>query len=141
MSGEDRLLLGIDMIKSKGILEKAYNDSSNVTACFNKNILNVINSKTGTNFNPQSFEHNAFFNQEESRIEMHLRALTDSDIFCPSRNLKIKISYGESIHTENSHKFAISQINTQIKSGGLKINSITTDHNNWFSLLLIAKGK
>ena len=88
MSGEDMLLLGIDMIKSKGILEKAYNDNSNVTACFNKNILNVVNSITGTNFNPQSFGHNAFFNQQESRIEMHLRALTDFEILCPLRKIK-----------------------------------------------------
>ncbi len=79
----DMLLLGADMVKNKDILEKAYNDSAGVTAEFNLNILNVVNNIVSTNFRPEAFEHVAFYNEESSRIEMHLKAKEDLEVESP----------------------------------------------------------
>jgi L-histidine N-alpha-methyltransferase len=141
MHDNDVFLLGIDMVKPKNILEQAYNDSAKVTAEFNRNILNVINSLIGTNFDPNMFEHVAFYNEQHSRIEMHLKALKDMTISCPHLPYKINITKGELIHTENSHKFTLSQIAGQIKKAGLNIDTITTDPKRWFSLIQLTKGR
>ena len=74
MEKGDSLLLGIDMVKDLDVLVQAYNDKKNITAKFNKNILNVVNNLIGSNFNVNDFEHKAFYNNEKQRIEMHLKA-------------------------------------------------------------------
>jgi L-histidine N-alpha-methyltransferase len=139
MNQGDTLLIGIDMVKPKEVLERAYNDKSNVTALFNRNILNVVNSITGTNFDQQSFEHLAFYNETESRMEMHLKALKTMIIESESSGFKINIDNEELIHTENSHKFTITQIGRHIEEAGLKIERIFSDDRNWFSLVQISK--
>jgi L-histidine Nalpha-methyltransferase len=70
----DRFVLGMDLVKAKDVLEAAYNDSQNVTEEFNKNVLHVVNRQFSGNFDPEEFDHVAFYNEEKERIEMHLRA-------------------------------------------------------------------
>ena len=139
MHSGDLLLLGFDMVKSKKILEKAYNDSKNVTERFNKNILFVVNNHIGTDFNPDTFKHIAFYNEEFSRIEMHLKALRDMEISCPSLSKNIDIKKGEKIHTENSYKFTFENIKSLANAAGLEIQNIFTDKNKWFSLVQLIK--
>lgn len=139
MHKDDTLLIGIDMVKSKDILEGAYNDKSKITALFNSNILNVVNSITGTDFDLQAFEHLAFYNETESRIEMHLKALKKMIIKSDRCRFRILIDNGELVHTENSYKFTIEQIAGQINEAELKIDNILADEQNWFSLLQISK--
>jgi L-histidine N-alpha-methyltransferase len=139
MQTDDLLLLGFDMLKNKEILEKAYNDSKNVTEKFNKNILNVVNEHIGTNFDPDNFEHIAFFNEDFSRIEMHLKAIKDLDIYCPICPINIEIKNGETIHTENSYKFKFEDIKNIASCAGLEIKKIFTDEDKWFSLVLLNK--
>ncbi|MFW6129386.1 MAG: L-histidine N(alpha)-methyltransferase [Candidatus Aminicenantaceae bacterium] len=141
MRSSDVLLIGFDMVKNKDILEKAYNDSKNVTAEFNRNILNVVNRFIDTNFNPQDFEHVAFYNQEHSRIEMHLRALKNLEISSPYIDHKIILKQGETIHTENSYKFSDEAINEFALSSGLEIKNRFTDKNKWFSVIQFSKIK
>lgn len=135
----DSLLMGIDMIKDIDILEDAYNDSLNVTADFNLNILNVVNNLINSDFKGENFEHVAFFNKGKSRIEMHLRA---------KENLKINIDdelividKGEMIHTENSHKFDEGILKKLGNWAGIEIEQICSDDNNWFSLVHFRKNK
>ncbi len=139
MNQEDLLLLGFDMVKSKKILEKAYNDSQNVTEKFNKNILNVINSHINSNFKPENFKHVAFFNEKLSRIEMHLKARKNIEILCPNYSTNIIIKEGETIHTENSYKFTEHDIKKLAEEADLKIKKQYTDKNRWFSLVLLEK--
>jgi len=139
MRSGDLLLLGFDMVKSKEVLEKAYNDRQNVTERFNKNILNVVNSHIGTKFDSNTFEHIAFYNEELSRIEMHLKAVRDLEIFCPSSSSNILIKKGETIHTENSYKFTEENIKSLASGAGLEIQNIYTDKNKWFSLVQLIK--
>ena len=135
----DLLILGFDMVKSKEVLEKAYNDSKNVTEKFNKNILNVVNRHIDTDFNTNAFEHIAFYNERFSRIEMHLKAKKNMEIFCPILPINIHIKKGETIHTENSYKFTTENIKCLASGADLEIQNIFTDENKWFSLVQLIK--
>ena len=139
MQAGDALLLGMDMVKDISVLEKAYNDEKGVTAAFNKNILNVINALCNANFDIDDFEHIAFYNQAENRIEMHLKALKEMDITINSALDTIHFSKGERIHTENSHKYTDKDIAAIEKAGNLKLESTFTDKNRWFKLIYFVK--
>ncbi|WP_340820256.1 L-histidine N(alpha)-methyltransferase [Methanolobus sp. WCC4] len=139
MNDEDRLILGMDMVKDIDVIERAYNDSQGVTAEFNKNILNVTNDNLGTNFDPDDFEHVAFFNREYSRIEMHLRAKRDMEITVPGLNEKMIIVKDEMIHTENSHKYTAKDIEKLADAAGLDVEEVFTDDRKWFSLVEMVK--
>ncbi|MFO7676822.1 MAG: L-histidine N(alpha)-methyltransferase [Thermoplasmatota archaeon] len=139
MNSGDILLIGFDMVKDKEILEKAYNDTLNITRQFNKNILNVINNLIGTDFDEDNFEHVAFFNKEKSRIEMHLKAVENVKINCPGYSSDIIIHKGETIHTENSYKFTNKDIRDFAQTAQVDIQNRYTDENKWFSLVEFIK--
>lgn len=141
MQKGDNLLLGLDMVKDISVLEKAYNDSAGITADFNRNILQVVNRKTGTRFDPQEFEHLAYYNQEEMRVEMHLRARRDMEINSPNFPNAIVIKKGETIHTENSHKFTREHIRRFEAVSGLQAVQTRMDGHGWFSLVLFRKDR
>lgn len=141
MQEGDSFLLGLDMIKDTSVLEKAYNDDQQITSDFNKNILNVINNLVNTNFEPANFEHLAFYNKSEKRIEMHLKARKDMVITFNSGGDKIHIKKGETIHTENSHKFNKDNIKTMGFWAGLDTEKIFTDNKQWFSLVHYKKNR
>jgi len=135
----DGLLLGLDMVKERNLLHKAYNDSQNVTAKFNLNILNVVNNLLDSDFNPDLFDHIAFYNENHCRIEMHLKAKQDMEISCPYLPGNITLKAGETIHTENSHKFTRKHIDILASAGGLEIKNIFSDEKEWFSLVEFIK--
>lgn len=139
MQAGDTFLLGMDMVKDISVLEKAYNDTKGITAAFNKNILNVLNALCNTNFNVDDFEHIAFYNHAENRIEMHLEALKEMDISLNSGLDTIHLQQGEKIHTENSHKFTDMDIKAIEQIGNLMIENTFTDENNWFKLVQFVK--
>jgi thiosulfate/3-mercaptopyruvate sulfurtransferase len=141
MKPGDQLLIGFDMVKDTQILEDAYNDGQGVTAAFNKNILNVVNRYAQTGFNPDQFEHLSFFNKTDSRIEMHLKALTDCVISRPGAGNGILVKKGETIHTENSRKYTIGYIHQLAEKTGLKIVKVYTDPMHWFSLVRFDRNK
>jgi dimethylhistidine N-methyltransferase len=102
-NGSGGLLIGVDLVKDNDVLQKAYDDSLGVTAAFNLNVLKHVNRIIGSDFDVSDWEHFAIFNQEESRIEMHLRAKRDVSVTWPSQSMHFKA--GEMIHTENSYKY------------------------------------
>jgi L-histidine N-alpha-methyltransferase len=135
----DSLLLGLDLLKDINILENAYNDSKNITAAFNKNILNVLNNLIGSDFDTSDFDHNAFFNENHNRIEMHLIARRDTKVNIGAAGERIEIRKGETIHTENSYKFSEDQIQSFGDIAGLDLENVFTDKNNWFGLAYYKK--
>lgn len=135
MHGDDSLLVGFDMVKEIDILEAAYNDSQGITAAFNRNILTAVNNIAGTVFNPGRFKHLAFYDPAKMRIEMHLEVLEDMEIHSPHFRHDIHLRKGETIHTENSHKFTGELINAMAEKAGLKVRNIYTDKKRWFSLV------
>lgn len=131
----DSLILGLDMVKDIETVESAYNDRKGVTAAFNKNILNVINRVAKTNFNPEYFDHQAFYNRLKDRIEMHLVAKRPMEVCSPYNRENLILYKGETIHTENSHKFSREHIAQLAATSGLSLSKIYTDRKNWFSVV------
>ena len=134
MQKGDCLLLGMDMIKEVSVLNKAYNDKKGITAEFNKNILNVINSLAGTDFSSSNYEHLAFFNEKKNRIEMHLRSKQKDTVHLSKGRETFTVEKGETIHTENSYKFTAADIKTFGIWAGLEVKQILSDENNWFAI-------
>jgi L-histidine Nalpha-methyltransferase len=134
MQKDDQLLLGLDMVKDTMVLEIAYNDTMGVTAAFNRNILRVINKLIRANLDPDHFDHYAFYNSGESRIEMHLRAIREVKIESPYLPAGVILRKGETIHTENSYKFTETRIPELAVQAGLRVERIYTDDNRWFSV-------
>ncbi|WP_294347398.1 L-histidine N(alpha)-methyltransferase [Prosthecochloris sp.] len=135
MNPGDSFLIGFDRVKEVSVLESAYNDVQGLTARFNKNILNVINRLIKSDFDTEDFEHRAFYNQEEMRIEMHLEAKKDIRIKSPYLKEDSGIKKGETIHTENSHKFEEKDIRLLGEHAELAVKRIFSDENQWFSLV------
>ena len=139
MKDGDLFLIGLDLVKSKTILEDAYNDSQGVTAQFNLNVLSRLNDELDSNFNLNNFSHYALYNEHDQRIEMYLKSLEDQSVIISKSNLSIMLKKNELIHTEHSHKFKISQIKDLMHDTGFKIENIWLDENNYFALTLLSK--
>lgn len=97
------MLVGVDTKKSEPLLHRAYNDHQGVTARFNKNILVRINRELNGNFNVDDFEHQAWYNRDQGRIEMHLRSQRRHQVCIQGYDFSFE--RGETIHTENSYKY------------------------------------
>jgi uncharacterized SAM-dependent methyltransferase len=114
----DSLLIGIDLVKPVEQLLAAYNDAAGVTAAFNRNLLHRLNHDFGADFEPQCFEHQARWSESARRIEMHLRASSDQHVILRDLGLKLLIRSGETIHTESSHKFKVSEFENLATAAG-----------------------
>jgi len=134
MKTGDSLLIGFDMAKPRKIVEAAYNDSQGITSEFNKNALNVMNCALRADFNPSYFDL-AFFNEEHSRIEMHLKANCDFSVKLKSIGMEVEFKDGETIHTENSTKYTTASIERMASQAGLSIENWYSDHGGWFSIV------
>ena len=97
------LIIGFDLVKDVGVLNAAYNDAAGVTARFNLNLLTRINRELGGNFDLDGFCHQAFYNTERHRIEMHLASRDRQRVRVAGRWFEFR--GGETIHTENSYKY------------------------------------
>ena len=132
----DYFLLGIDLQKSKSILEAAYNDSQQVTAAFNLNMLAHLNWRFQGNFDLDLFTHQAIYNEIDHQIEMYLHARSPHHVSLDILDLSIKFAAGESILTEISRKFNLETVTRQLRSQGLETIKIWTDPQQWFGLVL-----
>ena len=106
----DALLLGTDLEKSESRMTLAYDDPLGVTAAFNLNLLARINRELGGDFVIQGFAHQALYNRSERRIEMHLRSRCDQEVFIRDAGIAVRFRAGETIWTESSHKFELSEV-------------------------------
>jgi L-histidine N-alpha-methyltransferase len=132
----DRLLLGTDLVKDHAVLDAAYNDSEGLTAEFNKNVLRVLNRELGASFDPARFEHVAFFNAEQSRIEMHLEAREAHRVRIAKLDMDVGFERGESIRTEISRKFTRQSVADLLAAAGLELIEWHTPENGYFGLSL-----
>jgi L-histidine N-alpha-methyltransferase len=134
MKKGDVLLLGMDLVKPKELLHAAYNDSRGVTGAFNKNILNNINTLIRSDFHTYDFDHLAYFDTKKSRVEMYLVANRDLNIRSPFFTGPLSIARGETIHTENSHKYQSEHFFEIEGATGLHLRRIHKDQQGWFAV-------
>jgi len=128
----DGLLIGVDLLKSPDILHRAYNDKKGVTAEFNLNILRRINDELTGDFDPGLFEHYAYFNPVQSRVEMHLVSLADQQVHIGDQSFHFR--QGETIHTENSYKYSVDGFSQLAQTCGLQQENAWVDARNLFSI-------
>jgi L-histidine N-alpha-methyltransferase len=136
LGASNRLLLGTDLAKDPRILLPAYNDAAGVTARFNLNLLTRINQELGATFDPAGFAHVAVWNAEGSRIEMHLEASHEQNVWVRDLGLRVRFAAGERIHTENSYKYTLPRVAELLARGGFELQRTWTDKQGWYGLHL-----
>ncbi len=126
------LLIGVDLRKDAVVLEKAYNDHEGVTGRFNLNLLHRINQELGADFDLERFRHRAVWNDENSRIEMHL--VSDGEQSVTIGGQDFHFVDDEYILTEYSHKFTFSGFEKLAREGGWTVRQVWTDNREYFSV-------
>jgi L-histidine Nalpha-methyltransferase len=106
----DALLLGADLKKDRSVLEPAYDDALGVTAAFNLNLLARVNRELDGNFNLNNFKHHAFYNEEIGRVEIYVESTRPQAVRIEKLGLEVQFRAGERIHTENSYKYDLHDI-------------------------------
>jgi dimethylhistidine N-methyltransferase len=132
----DSFLLGVDLAKEDSILLAAYDDAAGVTAAFNRNLLARLNRELDAEFELEAFAHCALWNEEESRIEMHLRSRHAQRVQVGALGLTVDFAAGESIHTENSYKYRPGQAEALLAEAGFRAEATWTDARGWFAVCL-----
>jgi L-histidine N-alpha-methyltransferase len=135
MNPEDRLLLGVDLRKEIARIELAYNDSQGVTAAFNRNMLLVLNHELGADFEPDLFQHLAFFEPVTHRIEMHLVSQLEQEVRIPGIG-QVSFARGESIRTEISCKYDRQSVDELFEPARLRIETWRPDPASLFALVV-----
>ncbi|MBL6690183.1 MAG: L-histidine N(alpha)-methyltransferase [Pseudomonadales bacterium] len=130
------LLLGVDMKKDPRILNEAYNDRQGVTAAFNLNILVHLNREYGADFNVESFRHEARYNEEEGCIQMFLKSEQDQRVNLMGTCLEF--TQGEKIHTENSHKYTVAEVEEMANEAGFSKIRTWQDDQGLFGLFYLS---
>ena len=138
MEPDDRFLVGIDLRKDRAVLEAAYDDSRGVTARFNKNILKRVNAQLGGHFDLDRFRHLARYDDELGRVEMHLVATAAHAVVIDALELEVEFAGGESIHTENSHKYSLEEIDELTARSAFHLERQWFDAEHRFSLNLFS---
>ncbi len=129
-----RLLIGMDRAKDPAVLLAAYDDAAGVTAEFNVNLLHRINRELDGDIPLDAFRHRALWNDPMSRIEMHLEAARDVAFTVDSVHFSMQA--GETIHTENSHKYSPRSAHLLLHAGGWTPLAEWTDPEGLFALIL-----
>lgn len=133
LAGSDGgLLIGADLRKPVAVLEAAYDDAAGVTAAFNLNLLARLNREFGGDFDLAAFTHRALWNERQSRIEMHLVAVHDLGFSLLGQRFTMR--RGETLHTENSHKYSLEALAQLAARGGFRVAQTWCDPQQWFAV-------
>jgi L-histidine N-alpha-methyltransferase len=119
----DRFLLGTDLVKDRGRLVAAYDDSAGVTAEFNRNVLHVLNRELGADFVPHRFTHVARWNEPDHRIEMWIRSEDACHVRIADLDLEVDFAAGEEMLTEISTKFSPDALEVELGECGFRVES------------------
>jgi L-histidine N-alpha-methyltransferase len=132
----DRFLLGTDLVKDRAVLELAYNDPGGVTAEFNKNVLHVLNRELDADFDPDAFEHVAFWDDENEWIDIRLRSLSEQFIDLRELDMRTHFARNEEMRTEISTKFTRDRLDASYADAGLELVEWWTDPDELYALSL-----
>lgn len=136
MTGTDTLLVGFDLVKSPEMLLPAYADARGVTAAFNRNVLNVLNRELKADFDPETFEHVAVWDEDELWIEMRLRSMREQEAYVGALDLTVHFDEGEELRTEVSAKFERDGVRRELTEAGFRLQHWWTDAGGRFALAL-----
>jgi len=137
LTAGDGHLLGADLKKDRQTLEAAYNDALGVTAAFNLNVLARINRELGGEFDLRNFRHLAFYNEEAGRVEIYIESCRDQSVVIKQLEIEVQFAAGEQIHTENSYKYDLSDIEHLAAQTGFRLARTWFDSEKRFSSNLL----
>ena len=123
----DYFLLGADLVKDVDKMIAAYDDSTGVTAAFNKNLLTRINRELSGHFDLRAFDHHVRWDAFNRRIEMHLLAWKQQDVYIGAIGRRFHFDAGETIWTESSHKFTELELESLARASGFTPEKTWTD--------------
>jgi L-histidine N-alpha-methyltransferase len=129
-------LVAVDLKKDLDILLPAYDDAAGVTASFNLNLLARINRELEGDFDLSCFAHEATYNRQQGRVEIHIVSLAGQDVSVRGR--RYSFAKGERVHTENSHKYTVAEFQNLARAAGWAAKAVWTDKADLFSLHLLA---
>lgn len=138
LSPRDRMLVGIDLRKDRERLERAYDDSAGVTARFNKNLLTRINRELGGNFDPNQFEFEARYREDSGAVESSLVSACDQTVDIEEIDASFSFARGQRIHTENSYKYSLDEIETLTHDANMRYETRWLDDDRDYSVNLFA---
>ncbi|MGH9785534.1 MAG: L-histidine N(alpha)-methyltransferase, partial [Terriglobia bacterium] len=138
MAPDDRLLVGIDLRKDARVLEAAYDDAQGVTAQFNRNLLVRINRELGGEFDVSLFRHRSRYDEDAGRIEMHMVSEVAQTVPIAALDRAVSFEAGEAIHTENSYKYSLAEIQEAAEAAELCVECQWLDRSRRFSQSLFA---
>jgi dimethylhistidine N-methyltransferase len=130
------LLIGVDLVKEPRLLHAAYNDAAGVTAAFNRNLLVRANRELGADFDTAQFDHYAFYEPRLQRIEMHLVSKREQQVRLGGQ--AFGFAQGESLHTENSHKYTVEGFRALAREAGFEPGTVWCDPAGLFSVHWLA---
>jgi len=133
LNAQDGLLIGFDLKKDPAVILPAYNDSSGVTAAFNKNLLSRINKELDANFNLNNFIHYPVYNPHTGTAKSYLVSTCAQSVYFQKLDVNISFNAWESIHTEISQKYSHPMILKMAKEAGLNLKEIYTDEKNYYA--------
>ncbi|MGH8677850.1 MAG: L-histidine N(alpha)-methyltransferase, partial [Burkholderiales bacterium] len=132
-------IIGVDFKKDKSILDLAYNDPEGYTRAFNLNLLTRLNREFGADFDERRFRHHAFYNEALGRVEMHLVSVVAQQVRFAGGET-VRFEPGESIHTENSYKYAPEEFVRLANDAGFGAHRLFTDKRGWFGVFVLTSG-
>jgi L-histidine N-alpha-methyltransferase len=139
MTGRDRFLLGVDLVKDPAVLVAAYDDTRGVTAAFNKNVLRVLSRELDGDFDETAFDHRAEYDVARARIEMYLVSRRRQSVRLRSIDFAFDLDAGERILTEISRKFTRASVETTLVEGSMRMDDWLTGENGEFALVVARK--
>jgi dimethylhistidine N-methyltransferase len=132
------MLIGVDLKKDPAILNAAYNDQAGINAAFNLNLLERVNRELGGDIAVDRFEHLAFYNADEGRMELYLKSLAEQTASVAGS--RFRFAEGERVHTENSYKYAVDEFRALARRAGFRAVDTWTDKNQLFSVHYFRQG-
>ncbi|RFC55636.1 L-histidine N(alpha)-methyltransferase [Brumimicrobium aurantiacum] len=141
LSENDKLYLGVDLIKPAKIVKPAYNDSEGYTRDFNMNLLRRINNELGANFDLDQFSHQPEYDETEGIAKSFIRSEQEQEVKIEALDKSFHFEEGEKIATEISRKYNDEIVEKVIKNADFKISSKLTDRNNYFANYILNRTK
>jgi L-histidine Nalpha-methyltransferase len=135
---QDNLFISFDLEKDIDKLQAAYNDRAGITSRFNLNLLKRVNKDLGGTFNLRNFFHSATYNKKRKRVEMFIVSKYDQEVYIRDLNQTIILKKNEKIHTENSYKYSLNQIEQLAEESGFVVMRNYVDTNRWFALVSLS---
>ena len=133
---DDAFLLGLDLVKDPEVLHAAYNDAQGITAAFNRNLLSSLNRELGADFQPELFDHVAYYDEDRQRVELHLKSSRRQVVHVPGADVSVTFEAGECLHTEISTKFTEATASDSLQAAGLRLERWYTDPDGRFGMAL-----